>query len=223
MLERETAHGLLVAYAIPPPNEREQVELWALLPEQERQLGSAYGAKRRVTFAAGRVALRHALARLGLGGSAPILRTARGAPEVPQGASGSISHKSSIACALAAAEEQGAIGIDVELAEPGVDRVAALVLTEIERRAVEDRPSAERSFEVLLRLSLKEALYKAIDPFVQRFVGFREVEAWPELDGSAGFSVGSSEDLRRLEADGRWFRESGRVFTSARARMRSAL
>ena len=39
--------------------------------------------------------------------------------------------------------------------------------------------------EVLLRFSLKEALFKAIHPVVERFIGLRDVEIHPCDDGTA--------------------------------------
>ena len=39
--------------------------------------------------------------------------------------------------------------------------------------------------EVLLRFSFKEAVYKAIHPFLERSVDFSEVEIEPLQDGSA--------------------------------------
>lgn len=39
--------------------------------------------------------------------------------------------------------------------------------------------------EVLLRFSFKEAVYKAIHPFLLRPIGFMEVEVDPNVDGTA--------------------------------------
>ena len=39
--------------------------------------------------------------------------------------------------------------------------------------------------EVLLRFSLKEAIYKAAHPILQQYVGFQEAEVTPHSDGTA--------------------------------------
>jgi 4'-phosphopantetheinyl transferase EntD len=209
VIERETPFGLLVAYALPPPTDAELSALWAMLHPEEQQLGAAYGPRRRLTFAGGRVALRRALSVSGLSVPAAILRTSRGAPLLPPGISGSISHKGSVACALVAKEEGGTIGVDVEIEGPDADRFAVLVLTDGERQFVQQRPAEERSFEVVLRLSLKEALYKALDPQVRRYIGFHEVEAWPARGGSARFVLGLEGEAEEMPPEAGADLESG--------------
>jgi phosphopantetheinyl transferase (holo-ACP synthase) len=39
--------------------------------------------------------------------------------------------------------------------------------------------------EVTLRFSMKEAVFKALNPLVKRYISFLEVEVWPKEDGSA--------------------------------------
>jgi 4'-phosphopantetheinyl transferase EntD len=135
---------------------------------------------RRVTFVGGRLALRAALADLGVAATAPITVGARGAPALPPGVAGSISHKTAVAVALAA-RAQGTdagvtLGIDVELAarapRPGVAR---RVLGDGELRRLEALDPAERGVALLVAFSAKEALYKALDPWVARRVSFQEV------------------------------------------------
>ena len=52
--------------------------------------------------------------------------------------------------------------------------------------------------EVLLRFSFKEAVYKAIHPFLERSVDFSEVEIEPLEDGSAkiNFLLKTEEQFR---------------------------
>ena len=100
-----------------------------------------------------------------------ILSDDRGAPILPPGWVGSISHKGVRAAALVAPAGGGHIGVDLEVAAPPRQDIARRVLTPREQAALPDRGRA-----VTLRFSIKEAIYKAIDPYVRRYVGFTEVE-----------------------------------------------
>src|SRR5438477_297716 len=93
----------LVAVALPPADDGSALSaLVDELPSEERALALALAPARRATWAGGRVALRAALADLGVGAAAPIGATPRGAPALPAGLAGSIGHKESVAVALAA-------------------------------------------------------------------------------------------------------------------------
>ena len=52
--------------------------------------------------------------------------------------------------------------------------------------------------DVLLRFSFKEAFYKAINPYLQRFVKFSEAEIYPAADGTAiiRFCLDSAGEFR---------------------------
>jgi enterobactin synthetase component D len=131
---------------------------------------------RRAGWVGGRLALRAALAAIGVDAAAPILATRRGAPALPPGAVGSVSHKSDLAVALAARTggvPAATLGIDVEVVRPLRQDIARHVLTPDERAALPPAGPA-RDAAVLLLFSAKEAIYKALDPWVQRFVSFQE-------------------------------------------------
>ena len=143
------------------------------------------GALRRASFIGGRVALRTAIAALGAdaGDAAspalPILSTPRGAPALPSGYVGSVSHKRELAVAIVARAEptpRTTLGIDVEIPRPLRTDIAPRVLTDDERAALAGLDPAARDAEVLFRFAAKEAIYKALDPWVQRLVSFQEVE-----------------------------------------------
>jgi enterobactin synthetase component D len=74
----------------------------------------------------------------------------------------------------------------------------------------------DRALEVKLRFSAKEAIYKALDPFVRRYVGFKEVAVRPLHGGGAevGVHLPSSEGAFVIEV--RWLRWEGFVLTTAR-------
>jgi 4'-phosphopantetheinyl transferase EntD len=167
----ETAHGTVLVL---PVGEDEH----ALHPE-EIALAAPFAPRRRRVFAAGREAMRRALSALGHAREdLSILSNARGAPILPEGFRGSISHKETIAVALARRSgDRGDphLGIDVEIDRERTIDVSRRVLTDEElSEAGALDPTAFQAF-VLRRFSMKEAIYKAIDPFLRRYVGFREV------------------------------------------------
>jgi enterobactin synthetase component D len=188
------------------------------LPAEEQAFAATLTAVRRRTWLGGRVALRQALVRAGLDAPA-VLADARGAPMFPPGGSGSISHKETLAVALVArADPSGAtrLGVDIELdAQPAHD-IASRVLTDdevVEVAALEER---SRAREVLLRFSAKEAIYKALDPFVRRYVAFKEVAVSPLPGGAATVELRLPASEGAFDAEVRWLRREGFVLTTAR-------
>jgi 4'-phosphopantetheinyl transferase EntD len=200
---------------VPPALE----SLLATLPADERAICARWAPKRQATFAAGRQALRLALVEAGVvadvAAVGAIGRDDRGAPVLPAHLAHlrravSITHKDSVAGALVvvdAAVNAGvdtvatvAVGCDLEL-DPvaGRDRhsmagLARQVLSPHELQALVDdaqQPLDDVSHRraVLERFSLKEALYKGLDPFVRRHVGFLEVGVRVDVDGAALFTV----------------------------------
>jgi enterobactin synthetase component D len=191
-------HGRCVGVAIPA-----ELELDEALAPEEQAFAQALSDARRPTWIAGRLALRAALRDQGLEAPA-ILANDRGAPLLPAGAAGSISHKRALAVGLAAPRAGAELGVDLELVAPLRVDIARRVLTAQEQTAIAALAPEAREREVLLRLSCKEAIYKALDPFVRRYVGFHEVAVVPQADGSAitTMSVGRGEGP--FTADVRW-------------------
>jgi 4'-phosphopantetheinyl transferase EntD len=147
------------------------------LSVEEAALARAYGERRLATFTAGRVALRAALCSLGIEGlELGIGATERGAPRVDPRAVGSISHKDHVAVGLAAVR-RGAerVGVDVEVVAPLRVDISGRILCADEREEWAGLATDERDRALRVVFSVKEAIYKAIDPFVARYVGFREV------------------------------------------------
>jgi enterobactin synthetase component D len=165
------AHGACVIVELGDPD-AVAAALAALAPDEQRHV-AALGERRRPEFIAGRTALR-----LALGPGPAILPDDRGAPALPAGWVGSVSHKRARAAALVAPAGAGHIGVDLELAAPPRQDIARRILTPREDAALPDRGRA-----VTLRFAIKEAIYKAIDPYARRYVGFTEVEL--ELAGDA--------------------------------------
>jgi enterobactin synthetase component D len=212
VFDLELAHGRCVAVAIPGEAELESLGAAVLRPE-ERAHGASWAPPRRRTWIGGRAALRTALQRAGIDAPA-VLQDERGAPELPAGVSGSVSHKEHLAVALVARERTARVGVDVEILRPTRVDIARKVLTAPEVAEVDRLGAAERETQVLLRFSAKEAIYKALDPFVHRYVGFHEVTVTPAPDGSAVVSTHFPEGPYRCEVRG--VVREGIILTTAR-------
>ena len=143
----------------------------------------------------------------------PILRDPFGRPDLSSSSTdssmlfGSISHKKDRGVAILAnpyiqqklstrqnsnEEEEGrpqklvGVGIDLELvSRPGKASIAKRVLTAKELKELGRLTGITSEEEVLLRFSLKEAIYKAIHPLLCQYVSFQEAEVTPYNDGTA--------------------------------------
>ena len=168
---RALPFGTCVGVALPEG----AFELPEGLHPEEAAFARALPEARRAGWVGGRVALRAALAAIGVDAPEPILATARGAPRLPPEAVGSVSHKRTIAVALAAraSAPRATVGIDVEELRLLRADIARRVLTADELADL-PAPGPAREAAVLLHFSAKEAIYKALDPWVQRFVAFDE-------------------------------------------------
>ena len=190
----------------------------ALLPE-ERAYAASLSSVRRRTWMGGRIALRQALAREGIG-APPVLADGRGAPALPPGVAGSVSHKEDMAVALVSREPVAKLGVDVERDAPGKLDISKKVLTDEELLELAKLGSSERAREVLLRFSAKESIYKALDPFVRRYVGFREVALALRADGTAIVTPKLPATEGTFVMEVRWMRRDGMILTTARIEKR---
>jgi 4'-phosphopantetheinyl transferase EntD len=199
----ETPHGRCAVVEL--LDEELEVAL-ALLPEQEREAAERLSGVRRRELIAGRTAM-HAL----IDPAHPVLPNDRGAPMVPAGMTGSISHKLARAVALVAMAENGHVGVDLERAGPTKLDIGKRILTANEPRVV--------GAELLRVFAIKEAIYKAIDPIVRRYVGFQEVELAIGQGGDVKVSV---VDAGRLPVaiEAWWTKLDGHWLATARARPR---
>lgn len=169
----ESPHGVLRAVVI--PDEPPSISVLARLTEAERALAASFSPIRLASFVAGRLALADALDALGAP-RASLLTNPRGAPIVPSGYVGSVSHKRDLAVAIAARDEGAFLGVDLEEIAPARIDISRRVLTERERTEAASLSPDERERALLARFSIKESIYKAVDPFVQRYVGFKEAD-----------------------------------------------
>jgi enterobactin synthetase component D len=178
----------------------------ARLHPEEAALVAVMPPVRRATFVAGRLALRAAMRAAVTeegpdASAAPILRTARGAPVLPHTVAGSVSHKHDAALALMAPRSAVAaggsmhVGVDLEhrptahdVARPSIAR-RILTAWELDAlSALDTDPLAQRE-RVILSFAIKEAVYKAIDPTVRRYVQFTEVALQFGDDGAVSVSL----------------------------------
>lgn len=137
-------------------------------------------------FIGGRVALRRALKFVGKEDSPPIFKDSYGAPALPVGVIGSISHKDDIAVGVAAIDVVGRLGVDIERTSNKSSKLlSSRLLTQKEQDSLGSIPGISAEEEVLLIFSFKESVFKAVHPYLRRSVGFREVEVEPKEDGTA--------------------------------------
>jgi 4'-phosphopantetheinyl transferase EntD len=171
-----TPFGVCVGVSLPPSAPTQDERLEHLHPD-ERIFASELHEGRRAAWIAGRLALRDALEAADLLAPNAILATDRGAPLFPPDIVGSISHKTALAIALVAPATSPAvtIGIDLEEVRPLRVDLAERVLTAEEREGLPP-PGPARDAHVLRAFCAKEAIYKALDPWVRRFVSFHEAQ-----------------------------------------------
>lgn len=151
------------------------------LHQLERAAAAAMPLARQASYIAGRRALRAAVHHVAPHAShEPMLHTSRGAPHLPIGVTGSLSHKPHRAIAVAATMTDGYLGVDLEERPTAreLDRpsIARRILTDRELADVQSLDALSHREATLVRFAIKEAVYKAIDPYVGRYVRFTEVE-----------------------------------------------
>lgn len=191
-----------VCVGLEAPDGVDAVDDERLHPE-ERRLALSMVAPRRASFALGRVALHEAMNRLSVS-PAPVLPSSGGEPLLPRGVAGSISHKGRIAVAIAALSDAERVGVDLELLVERRHDLSRRVLSAAERDRTAHLSARELAREVLVRFSLKEAAYKALYPWVQRYVAFREVEVEPAPGGTAAFRFALNNGEGPFFAEGHW-------------------
>ena len=168
-------------------------------------------------FVGGRLALRRACEQLGVRPDR-ILPNERGAPIVPRGLVGSISHKRDIAIGMVASSGEGTLGVDIEDYGPPRPSIEASILRPAEREAIADLDEERKWIAILTRFSIKESIYKALDPYVHRYVAFEEAEVTPDLHGWAAVDLHLANGEGPFEVEARYEWLHGRLLTSVRIR-----
>ena len=211
-------HGLLTAFTIPDQKAPVPEHILDQLHPLERAHALTLGGFRQGQFVGGRLALRGACAQLQLQPEA-ILSDDRGAPVLPAGYTGSISHKRNIAVGMVARDQEGRLGVDIEDYGPPRPTIETAVLCEEELDAISTLQGEARWMAVLLRFSLKEAIYKAIDPYVRRYVGFHEVCVHPDTNGGAQVRLMLKHEEGPFQVSANYMWLHGRILCSACIRL----
>lgn len=207
-------YGVCVGVSLPDLSEGSLQQGSTLLFAEEQEVVDSLQPHQQLTFIGGRLAMHRAFEALNEPRSA-IIRDDRQAPQMPPGWVGSISHKEDLAIALLAHDTGWRLGVDIEPLKPERPRIARLTLTEREQEQMSDPIRWE---ELLVRFSAKEAIYKSIDPFVKRYVTFKEVETIPNRQtGQVEISLMLAHG-ERLEVEACWRHWSDYVITESRAR-----
>ncbi|WP_162839123.1 4'-phosphopantetheinyl transferase family protein [Pseudomonas syringae group genomosp. 3] len=148
-------------------------------------------AKRQAEFLAGRLCAREALSQLDGRLHSPTLGEDR-APIWPGDVCGSITHSTGWAAAVVAHKQQWrGLGLDTEnlLSHDRASRLAGEILTAAELADMADMaagPQDQVALRVTLTFSIKEALFKALYPIVQKRFYFEDAQLleW-SADGNA--------------------------------------
>ncbi len=122
-----------------------------------------------------------------------------------------------MAIAIAARADGFTLGIDLEEWGPRPVDIARRVLVDGELRAIGALPEADRWQGLMLRFSLKEAVYKALDPFVERYIAFSEASVEPHEDGSARIELSLRGAEGPFALSAAWFVRDGHVVSIVRA------
>ena len=146
-----------------------------VLLDAEREECAGMGDARAAAFSSGRRVAREALRHLGVG-DWPVLRRGR-LPCWPPRIVGAIAHSRSLALALVArAVRFRGVGADIETVNRVNARLAPRLLAQGE---IESLPSPRWRTALF---SAKEAVYKAVNPLIGEYLGFKDVEI--ALDGN---------------------------------------
>ncbi|NWL75280.1 4'-phosphopantetheinyl transferase [Pseudomonas taiwanensis] len=135
-------------------------------------------AKRQTEFLAGRLCARAALLALTCRADVPALGEDR-APVWPVGITGSISHSHGLATALVAHGKQWrGLGLDLEepMSAERALRLAEEILTPAELQRMDGLTPDQQARRITLTFSIKESLFKALYPIVQKRFYFHDAE-----------------------------------------------
>ena len=149
------------------------------LDSEEADLVKDSSLPRQHAFSTGRFLAKTALNHLGIS-LTPILRNKR-RPVWPEFVVGSIAHTKLLGVsAVANSSQYRGIGIDIELINAVNEKVANRIFDEEELGWIDQQPLPQWRTAMF---SAKEAIYKATNPIMNEFLGFRDVTL--EVDENA--------------------------------------
>ncbi|MFT5586016.1 MAG: phosphopantetheine--protein transferase-like protein, partial [Cognaticolwellia sp.] len=139
--------------------------------------------------------------------------------------------KRTLAVALVARSRHGQLGVDLEDLSPERMGVASKVLRPEELKELKELPPERQWTSLLLRFSLKEAVYKVLNPHLRRYIDFQEARIHLDLDLTAsvdlhlkdqeaqkGLEETGDQEEHSFSLDGRYQWMDGRVLTMIRMR-----
>lgn len=191
-----------------------------LLPQERVAIARATESRRR-EFATSRACARAALARLGRP-AVPVLRGPGGAPQWPEGVTGSITHCAGYrAAAVGLTKDVVALGVDAEPNEALPDHGMLELVARYEERVrlAELAPEMPGICWERLLFSAKESVYKTWFPLARSWLGFESADIVIDPHGAAftarllvqGPLVNGSP-LTQLS--GRWLADQGFLVTA---------
>jgi 4'-phosphopantetheinyl transferase EntD len=182
-------HGIIVAISLPEADTPIPQNAWRQLRKEEYEYAQTLSNRRQITWIGGRIAAHTASNILNIDSGA-ILNDKRGAP-IPKASdlTLSIAHKANIAVAIVAEKKYGTLGIDVETFTPPRMQIISKVLREEEKAAVTLLPPPQQWLSTLIRFSIKEALYKGLDPKQKRYISFMEASILPSQNTTAKITL----------------------------------
>jgi phosphopantetheine--protein transferase-like protein len=222
LFDFQLPQGRCVGLELPPEMENEALEGWSdskhwvhsFLHHEEVLYVQEKSRPVRKSFLLGRLALRDALndgftQRPNRDKQQPYLKDMHGRPILPSSHMGSISHKGNIGVAIVAPScPHTAIGVDIERIEfkPTRRNIAPKILTETEIQSLGNLGNMPLEHEILLRFSLKEAIYKAVHPLINEYVRFHDAEVTPWEDGTAScvWNLKSGSHISLLPVQANW-------------------
>lgn len=159
-----------------------------ILDEELKVMEGSQGSNRLNLYLGGRIAAKESVYAAEMSTNAErqqpvaIRKNHLGAPVFPPPWTGSISHKHSYALAACLPSEMGTIGVDLEQITNGAaEKLQRRLLTEAEQQTI-GSVITNREMDIMLRFSFKEAVFKALNPHLQRYIDFKEVEVFPRDD-----------------------------------------
>jgi 4'-phosphopantetheinyl transferase EntD len=194
----------------------------AVLFPQERAVIARAAESRRREFATARACARTAMARLGQPGVA-VLPGLRGAPQWPEGITGSITHCAGYrAAAVALTRDIVSLGVDAEPNEalPNHGMLELIALDAERARLGELLAGNPQIYWDRLLFSAKESVYKTWFPLARSWLGFESADI--VIDPRAGTFTARllvpgplvrGTPLTRL--NGRWLADKGFLVTAA--------
>lgn len=210
-------HGVVIGVSLPEQKAAIPAGVIAQLHPDERAFAESLRGFRKMHWVGARIATATAFSLLGYG-APPVLSDPWGAPTSQHDLSISISHKKHLAVAIVARSDHGSLGVDLEDLEPPRPVIASRILRPEELHEIEQLPESRRWTAMLIRFSVKEAIYKALAPRQRRYIAFTEAEVTPDVDGTVSVTLHLEQGPYPAEIEARytWIQRS--VLTTARAR-----